>query len=40
MKLSGLLTTYSSMETHQIKTIEFGLMNPEEIVNKREKNNS
>ena len=32
MKLSGTNITFSNVETHIIKSIDFGLMNPEEIV--------
>ena len=33
MRLSGSHLTFSNVETHSIKAIEFGLMNPEDIVN-------
>lgn len=30
---SGLSIQHSNVETHKIKKIEFGILNPEEIVN-------
>ena len=32
MRLSGSNLIFSSVETHIVKAIEFGLMNPEDIV--------
>ena len=33
MKTSERIFPHSTMETHTVKMIEFGLLNPEEIVN-------
>lgn len=30
---SGMMVPHSTMETHTVKQLEFGLLNPEEIVN-------
>jgi len=40
MRQSGSNITFSNVETHTIKAIEFGLMNPEHIVRiyKKDKN--
>jgi hypothetical protein len=32
---SGQIVPHSTMETHGIKAIDFGLLNPEEIVNNK-----